>query len=56
MELTNWKELISEEMEKRGESFKDVVHSTLTEKELYESFNAEVEKWRSSKCGAALHI
>lgn len=36
---TNWKELIQHEMNKRKETFDDVVSSTLTEEELLKEFD-----------------
>ncbi len=37
--MTNWKELIQEEMKSHNETFEDVVSSTLTEEELLKEFD-----------------
>ena len=37
--MTNWKELIQEEMKNHNETFEDVVECTLTEEGLQLSFN-----------------
>ena len=38
--MTNWKELIEQQMNLKSETFEDVVECTLTEEELVEHFDA----------------
>jgi hypothetical protein len=38
--MSNWKELIQEEMEQQGETFEDVVECTLTDEELLVEFDS----------------
>jgi hypothetical protein len=38
--MTNWKELIEEEMKVQEETFEDVVESTLTDEDLIKSFDS----------------
>ena len=38
--MTNWKELIQEEMKQQGETFEDVVECTLNDKELVVEFDS----------------
>ena len=39
MNMESWKSMISEEMKSHDDSWDDVVSCTLTEEELYESFD-----------------